>query len=134
MTRYWGFVAILALSGVGLVALGAIPTRWLAGTGSWKAMVAGVALGVLAGALSCLPAALAGSAPGNQVIVALGATGLRFAIIAAGGTFLALATSLPRVPLLSWIGISYLALLPLETRFILKSGPAPRGDEPLEIS
>ncbi|MCB1033246.1 MAG: hypothetical protein KDD47_05370 [Acidobacteria bacterium] len=119
--------------------MGTVPTQRLTGEGGWAAMVAGVTLGVLAGALSCLPAAMAqagigSGGAGNAVVSALGAMALRFAVIAFGGAALALLTALPKVPLLAWIGISYLALLPVETRFLLKTAGARSENGSREIS
>lgn len=125
MRRYWFFIGLLALAGLGLFALGWVPTRRLGGPGATAAQLSGIALGVVAGSLSCLPAALLGSKPQAAVVSALGAIGLRFLVTVLGGASIFLLGLLPAKPLLVWIGISYLAFLPLETRFILEAAKAP---------
>lgn len=108
-------VAVTAL----LVLAGWAPTRRLAGDGGPPAMVVACGISLLAslGAglyLSRIPptGAVAVSGP-------LLAMGLRLAVVAALGALVGLVTGLPGTALLSWLAISYLALLAVDTWYAL---------------
>lgn len=121
MSRYGGFVATAAGLTALLIALGAVPTSRLAGSGGVPALIVGCSIGLVACVLSTLPAALLEVSPANAVVLTLAATGIRFGVVAVAAVTLALTSGLPTAPLLIWTAIGYLAMLPLETRFILRS-------------
>ena len=129
--RYLRFLALAALA-AGLVgAVGYLPTRNLAGEPGVTAMVLGLTLCWIASALGGIPvllaeAALAApSAPGRRgepqlpVVVALGSMLMR--LIAVLGLALAavFAGLVPKEPLLVWTAIGYLALLGVDTWYVL---------------
>lgn len=117
--RYARFVLLLAGVTVLLLAIGFLPTRALAGEGSWPSMLAGCLVSFVASALGGIPLGLGrgsgAGAPGLQL--ALMSMALRLALVVAGGI---LVVSVPGVEVpvaLVWVGISYLALLVPDTRF-----------------
>lgn len=139
LRQYGTFVASAAGLTLLLIALGVWPTSRLAGPEALGALVVGCFVGFAACALSTLPAALMEPTPGNAVLLSLAGIGIRFGVVAVAAVVLVLTSGLPTAPLLIWIGFSYLALLPLETRFILRSAAdhkkiGARESGPLEIS
>ncbi len=134
MSRYSVFVATAAGLTLALIALGVLPTSRLAGPGSLPALVVGCSIGFVACVLGALPTAVVRAEPRNTMILALAAMGIRFGVASVAAVVLALASNLPKAPLLIWTAIGYLAMLPLETRFILRSSIGHSGPKPLEIS
>jgi hypothetical protein len=132
--RFWIFVATATAVTVVLGALGAGPTTRWAGPASLGALLAGCAVGLLASVLGVLPSVLLRRPPQEAALVALGAMGLRFGAAALLGLVLVLATPLPPRPLLLWIGISYLILLPLETRFVLRQSAENSSEKTAETA
>ncbi len=119
------FAALLTGAVGALAALGYWPTTRIAGEQAVGAMLAGCAVSWFAGLLGALPVVFAG-APASGAgkaspMVALGATVVRLMVAALGGLVLALVGAFPKAPLLLWLGISYVALLPLESWFALRS-------------
>jgi hypothetical protein len=118
--RYWIFVARAAGLTTLLGLVGFLPTRNLAGSESVVALAAACATALVAAAAGALPPVLGlGSAAGG-VFTALAAMMLRLGVVLTGGLLLVFATPLPRAPLLIWIGICHLVLMPLETRFVIR--------------
>jgi len=115
--RFLGLaVAIVAV----LCAIGVVPTRRLAGDEGVPAMFAGCAIGLMSAALAgLLLVAIAGDTPEAQMKRSFVAMTGRLAVVVALGAAAALSRVFPTQPLLLWIGISYVALLPLEVRLAI---------------
>jgi hypothetical protein len=111
-------VAVAAL----LAALGYVPTRRLGGAEAVPAMLAGCLIGVLAALAGAIPVVFGQRAtPAARLQTTLLAMAARFGAILVLGLAAALSGGFARRPLLIWIAISYLGLLVLDTRFLLKS-------------
>lgn len=132
--RYLRFLLAGAAVAAALGAVGVPVTRAAAGSAAVGSMVAALLVCWASAALGGLPVARAarhggrgqGSAPGQRqaaigqsamLNAALGAMLLRLAAVAAGAAAVALAGVVPRGPFLAWIGVGYLALLVVETRY-----------------
>lgn len=120
--RDWArFAGVATLAAGALAAIGAWPTRRVGGPDAVEAMLAGCAASWLAGLAGAAAVVLAGASGQNRAMAALAATVVRLLLAAGAGLALALLGPFPRAPLLLWLGISYVALLPLEAWFALKS-------------
>jgi len=106
-----------------LVGVGAGPVRKWVGSAGPTAFGAGCVIGLVAALLGAVVVIL-GEGRAQAIVLAFGAMGVRLAVIVLCGAALLFGSSLPRQPLLLGIGISYLALLPLETWFLLKGSAA----------
>lgn len=125
-------MATAAAVSVALGLAGWLPTRRLAGPAALPALIAGCSTGFVATVLGAVPVVL-GRGKAQPMVLALGAMGVRLGVVAFLGLGLALAVPMPSRALLIWIALSYLALLPLETRFILKlAAEPPARDEESE--
>lgn len=133
LRRYLGFAAAAALVAGALAAVGAM----LGGeSGRWP----GTAAGAVAGCAAALAASLAGglvvalgpSDPRVAAPRALGATGVRLAVLAALVAGAALGGGLAVRPLLLWAVLGHLALLAVDTRYALAEAAAKRRDEAVE--
>lgn len=113
-----------------LVALGALPTQRLAGRDGLVALAAGVAVALAGAALGAAPVvvALARGALARPHVVAGRAMALRAGGSLAGALAVALGTAVERLPFLVWVGVAYLGLLAVETRWMVRwlSPGAPR--------
>lgn len=110
-----GVVVLIAL-------VGWLPTRRLGGPEAIPAMIVGCAAGALASALGGIPVARGRGAagPAQRLNAMMLSMGLRLAVVAALGAAAAFSGQFERVPLLLWIGISYVALLAVDTRYAVK--------------
>jgi hypothetical protein len=115
--RSWLVATGVALAVV--VALGALPTRRLAGAEGFAALVAAVAIAWLAAALGALPVLRAVASGGTARPVAMvgQATALRAGATVAGALVAVLGSDLPRTPFVAWLALAYGALLVAETRW-----------------
>jgi len=119
------FVSFLLLStgvAVVLALVGVLPTRKLAGDSGLIAMAAGCGVSLLASWLGSLPIVVGGGAGDKaygQAVV--GSMAIRFLVVLLGALVLVLGTDLPRAPFLTWIGISYVVLLVVDTRFAIRT-------------
>ena len=97
--------------------IGYLPTRSLGGREAVKAMFAGCSVSLVASVLGGLPIALApeGGKSGLQAILA--STALRFLVVLVLALAAALSGAFEPVPLLTWMGLSYVACLVVDTRF-----------------
>jgi hypothetical protein len=119
---YLRFVAwVLGVAAL-TAAVGYLPTRRLGGPDAVPALVAGCVVGVLASLVGGLPVLFArrDPTPAERLNRMLFGLALRFGVAAGLGLAAALSGWFARDPLLLWVGISYLALLPVDTRFALK--------------
>jgi hypothetical protein len=117
-----GFVLLAGGVILLLVALGWLPWRRLGGEQGTASLVTGSAIAFLGALLGALPVLGAIASPGARPtpVVAAWSTAARM-----GGTVLlslvvALGTGLPRRPLLIAVGLGYVALLVVETKWTLR--------------
>lgn len=127
--RYLGFAALAALVAGVLAAFGA----WAGGAGGrWpgtaSAAVAGCAVSLAASLAGGLPIALLPPDPRAAATRALGAMGLRLALVAALATAVALGTGVAVRALLVWTAVAHLALLAIDTRYALAEAAAAQAD------
>jgi len=110
--RFIGWtVAIVSV----LVAVGFVPTRRLAGDTAIVAMLAGCGISFVAAALaSWLLVAVSAGTPTARMQRAALAMALRLAVVVLLGLAAALTGGIARRPLLLWLAITYMVLLPLE--------------------
>lgn len=151
LARYLRFLALAALA-AGLVgAVGYLPTRNLAGDPGVTAMALALALCWAASAFGGVPvllaeAALAApSAPGRggkgqppaepqlPVVVALGSMLMRLVAVLGLALAAVFAGLVPKEPLLLWTAIGYLALLGVDTWYVLATAREP-GPEDMEVT
>lgn len=129
--RYRRFVMLAVTVTVALAALGWIPTLRRAGSEALPALVAGCAVSLAAALVSGrmlyradpwhrrLGVGASGTEATQTVAAALQAMGVRLLLLVGLGAAVALTGWVPLKPFLVWTAISYLALLPVETRFAL---------------
>jgi hypothetical protein len=123
LSGYLRFLVCAVTVAALLAALGYVPTRRLGGAEAVPAMLAGCLIGVLAALAGALPVVFGRGAntPAARLQAILLAMAVRFGAILVLGLAAALSGWFERRPLLIWIAISYLGLLVLDTRFLLKS-------------
>jgi hypothetical protein len=118
--RYARFLGLAVAIVLGLCAIGWLPTRRLAGPGAVTAMLAGCAISLASAALAgWLLIVVGGETPEARLQRGFLAMVARLAVVVALGAAAALSGELARQPLLFWIGIVYLALLPLEVKLAI---------------
>jgi hypothetical protein len=120
--EYLRFLGWAAGAGVAFCLLGYAPTRRLGGEEAVSAMIAGCVIGVLASAVGAVPVALgrrpdAKPAPLEGMLVSMA---LRFATVLALGLAAGLSGWFESRSLLLWIGLAYVAQLPLDVRYVVR--------------
>jgi hypothetical protein len=120
--EYLRFLIWAVAVGATLAVLGYAPTRRLGGESALAAMAAGIAIGVLASAVGAVPVALARrpgarTPPLQGMLVSLAA---RLAAVVVLGLAVGLAGWFAIRPLLLWIGLGYVAQLPLDARYMVR--------------
>ena len=117
--RYLRFLGLaLAIVAV-LMAIGAVPTRRLAGDDAILAMAMGCAISFVSAALAgWLLTAVDAGTPEMRMQRAFLAMVVRLAVVAALGLAAAL-SGVDRMPLLFWLAAAYVALLPLEVKLAI---------------
>jgi hypothetical protein len=106
-------VAVTAALGV----LGIVPTRRLAGDEGVPGMLAGCAIGLISAAFAgLLLVTVAGDSPEAKLQRSFLARMARLAAVVVLGAAAVLSGMFAISPLLLWIAIAYMALLPLEVR------------------
>jgi hypothetical protein len=109
------FAVITALCVVGIV-----PTRRLAGDEGVPGMLAGCAIGLISAAFAgLLLVTVAGDSPEAKLKRSFLAMMARFAGVIVLGSAAVLSGMFALSPLLLWMAIAYMALLPLEVRLAL---------------
>jgi len=109
-------IAVIAALGV----LGIVPTRRFAGDEGLSGMFAGCVIGFLSAAFAgLLLVAVAGDSPEAKMKRSFLAMVARLAAVVVLGVAAALSGMFAISPLLLWIAIAYMALLPLEVRLAL---------------
>lgn len=118
--RYARFLGLAGMIVLALGAVGALPTRRLAGEQAWPAMVVGCLIGLLSAALAGgLVVAAAGDTPTARMQRAFLAMVLRLAVVVVLTLPAVLSGELARMPLLFWVAATYVVLLPLEVRLAI---------------
>ena len=118
---YPRFLALAVAVTVVAGAIGAMPTRRLAGEEGLPALLAGCLIGLLSSALGGLPVALwRDRTPAGRVTAMMASTAVRLLAVAVLGIAAALSGQLARMPLLLWIAISYAALLGVDAWYALR--------------
>jgi hypothetical protein len=119
-SRYARFLTVAVAIVAGLCAMGWLPTRRLAGADAVAAMVAGCAISLIAAALAgWLLIVVGGETPEARMQRGFLAMVVRLAVVVVLGIAAALSGELARQPLLLWIAIAYVALLPLEVKLAI---------------
>jgi hypothetical protein len=118
--RYVRFVGLAVAVVIGLCAIGWLPTQRLAGPAAIAAMVAGNAISLLAAALAggLLIAVGAATAEARMQRGFL-AMVVRLTVVVVLGAAAVFSGEFERAPLLLWIALAYVALLPLEVRLAI---------------
>ena len=114
---------ILASAGVGVVVglLGWYPTLRIAGADAWISMLAGIAISFVAGCVGSAPVAMAGAVEQKKAPqLILAATMVRFLVVLALTVPGVLSGWFERGVLAFWVGISYLAMLVVDTMFAVR--------------
>lgn len=118
---YARFLALAVAVTVTAGAIGAVPTRRLAGEEGLPALLAGCLIGLLSSALGGLPVALwRDRTPAGRVTAMMASTAVRLLAVAVLGIAAVLSGQLARMPLLLWIAISYAALLGVDAWYALR--------------
>jgi hypothetical protein len=118
--RYARFLGLAVAIVLALCVIGWLPTRRLAGAEGVLAMVAGCAIGLLSAALAgWLLIVVSGDSPEARMQRSFMAMVARLAVVVILGLAAALSGELSRQPLLFWIAIAYMALLPLEVKLAI---------------
>jgi hypothetical protein len=119
-SRYARFLGLAVGIVLVLCAAGLLPTRRLAGPDGVPAMVAGCAIGLISAALAgLLLVVVAADTPEARMKRSFLAMVARLAVVVAFGTAATLSGVLATQPLLFWMAIAYMALLPLEVRLAI---------------
>lgn len=119
--RRWArFVGLAAALVAVLVAVGFAPTRRLAGLGALPSMAAGCAISFVAAALAgWLLVGVPASTPAARLQRAALAMAVRLAVVLGLGLSSVLSGLFAPRPLLLWLAMAYLVLLPLEVRLAI---------------
>ena len=118
--RFAAFLGTAAAIVLGLCLAGVLPTRRVAGAPGVTAMVAGCAVSFVSAALAGgLLVLVAAETPEARMKRAALAMVVRLAVVVALGAAAVFSGEFARVPLLFWIGVAYVALLPLEVRLAI---------------
>ena len=118
--RYARFLSLAVAIVLVLGVVGFLPTRRLAGKPALASMAAGCAISLVAAALAGgLLIALAGDTPEARMRRAGLAMFCRLTVAAVLGLAAALSGEVARMPMLLWLAVSYVALLPLEVKLAI---------------
>jgi hypothetical protein len=118
--RYARYLSLAVAVVLGLCAIGWLPTQRLAGPTAIAAMVAGNAISLLAAALAggLLIAVGAATAEARMQRGFL-AMVVRLTVVVVLGAAAVFSGEFARAPLLLWMALAYVALLPLEVRLAI---------------
>ena len=124
---------VLASLGTALAVgiLGYYPTLRIAGADGVTAMCAGIGVSVVAGCVGAIPIGLAGQGDPTRVPQAiLTATAVRFLVVMAITVSVVFSGWFERAALGLWIGISYLAMLLVDTLYAVRVVGKMKGNHP----
>jgi hypothetical protein len=119
-SRFLWFLAMSFAVATGIAAIGYLPTRRFAGDAGVPAMLAGCAIGyVSAAAAGILLVAMRADTPEARMQRSFLAMTARLGSAAGLGAATVLSGLFSTQPLLLWVAIAYVALLPLEVRLAI---------------
>lgn len=119
--RYARFLVSAVAVVVIAVAIGVLPTRRLGGEAAIPAMAAGCLISFVSAALAgWLLVMFDAATPTARMQRAFLAMAVRLAVVIVLGLAAALSGEVARSPLLLWLAITYLALLPLEVKLAIE--------------
>jgi hypothetical protein len=119
-SRYSRFLGLAVAIVVGLCVLGFFPTRRLAGAGAIGSMIAGCAVSLLSAAVAgWFLTAVEAPTPQARMQRSLLAMFVRLAVVIVVGAAAALSGAFSSSPLLFWMAMTYVALLPLEVKLAI---------------
>lgn len=114
----YGFLALTAAIVAGLMALGFLPTRQLAGDGALAAMVAGCLISLVAAVAGTLPVILARGRPAADTVPSVMLSmAMRLGVVIVLGVAAAWSGWFEIGPLVVWLLVSHTALLVADVRF-----------------
>ena len=120
--KYLPFVAQVFVVTALLIGIGYVPTQRIEGNEGIRAMLAGCGVSVLASVLGAVPIALSHRSQGSAALNLVTASmALRFFLVLMFAVAVALSGWFSKAPLLIWIGLSYMVLLIIDTRFALST-------------
>ena len=118
--RYVRFLGLAAAIVVGLCAIGWVPTKRMAGAEATRAMIAGCAISLvsaaMAGGLLVAAGAETPQARMQRGFLAMIVRVVAVVVLALAAVF---SGEFQRSPLLFWMAVGYIALLPLEVRLAI---------------
>ena len=118
--RYLRFLGLAVAIVAVLMAVGAVPTRRLAGDEAVLAMAVGCTISfVSAGLAGWLLTVVNAVTPEARMQRAFLAMVVRLAVVVVLGVAAALSGVVERMPLLFWLAAAYVALLPLEVKLAI---------------
>jgi hypothetical protein len=107
-------------TGVALATLGYYPTLRIAGADAVSAMPAGIGISLLAACAGAVPISLSVAGdPRKAPQAILTATAVRFLVVLAVTASVVLSNWFDRATLALWVGISYLAMLAVDTIYAI---------------
>ena len=119
-TRFAWFLGMAAALSLVMCAVGWVPTSRLAGQGGILAMVLGCGIGLTAAAAAgAFLATMAAETPEARMQRAFLAMFVRLVVALLLGTAAVLSGEVARQPLLVWIAVAHVVLLPLEVRLAI---------------
>ena len=117
LRRYFRFLGFELVIIAVLVAIGYVATARLAGETGPPAMMAGCAIGLISAALAGVLLVVApGDTPNARMQRAFMAMVARLSVVVAFGAAAVFSGLFARMPLLLWLAVTYVALLPLEVK------------------
>jgi hypothetical protein len=117
---YPRFLGVTAAVIAALCVLGIVPTRRLAGDAGVPGMLAGCGIGFISAALAgLLIVTVPGDSPEAKMKRSFMAMAARIAVVVVLGAAAVTSGMFATSPLLLWIAIAYISLLPLEVRLAL---------------
>ena len=119
-SRYARFLVVTVAIVLTLCAVGVVPTRRLAGSTGVSGMLVGCAIGLVSAAVAgLLLVVIEAETPDARMRRSFLAMVARLAVVAGLGAVAVLSDLAPTSPLLLWIAISYMVLLPFEVRLAI---------------
>ena len=129
--KYLCLAAAGVATALALALLGYFPTARLAGSEALAGMFVGIGVSLVAGLLGAVPVGLtAVRTPEKTPQAVLLSTALRLVVVLALTASVILSGWFDRIVVGVWVGISYLAMLVVDTVFAVHVVGAGRGDKP----
>lgn len=115
------FVALVLGVAAALAAIGYVPTRRFGGAAAVSAMLLALGIVSLASTIGAVPVFLARRSGQPKVHVPLAAMLVRLVTVAVSALLVVVTLAPPLAPLLLWLGIGYVGLLVVDTRYALRA-------------